>query len=142
MLLLNADTVKQRRAAFAYLKTLPGVVEGSGALKHRFLPSKLSAVIQAVARHVLGSNEEIPLPLGLLIDTKGMIQIMTVGRVGADLLMDGHTQVQKLTTNPARRSLSGGQYYFLMPRDLNQLASLLDGVDATFYRRLASQQQK
>lgn len=136
VLLLNADDVKKRRSALEFLKTLPGVVEGRGALKHRFLPTKQMETLSAVARHVVGSQVSIPLPFGLLIDTRGRIQIMTVGKVGADTLMRAHGRVQRLPTQPAHRSMGGGRYYFQMPRDWLGLASLLDGVDAVFYRRI------
>ena len=94
--------------------------------------------IEAILRHVLERRGEVVLPTSLLVDSRGFLQMIYLGPVGADrLLADARKFAFIRDVAPSRRSLFPGRWYFRTPRDLSGLADDLKSrgqrYDARFY---------
>ncbi len=106
------------------------------------LAHETQEVIAAILHHVLRRQGELPLPMSLLVDRQGRLQMIYLGPLGVDpLLADAASYGVSSDVKAERRSLWHGRWYFRTPRALTDLASDLKrrGLreDARFYVALA-----
>ena len=130
---------QQRQAAELFEAAIRPRMAG-GAFDQEPLERPTLESLDALLDHILGPTEELPVPTSLLVDASGMIQLLYLGPLTPEQLID---DARRFAVDPpiaARRSLYGGRWFYRSPRDLEGLARELDGrgraEDAAFYRRL------
>lgn len=97
--------------------------------------------IDALLSHVLGRHDDLLLPTSLLVDPVGQLQLVYLGPLSTERLLD---DARRWALSPpidaSRRSLYPGRWYFRTPRDLAGLAADLKTrgreEDARFYESL------
>jgi len=94
------------------------------ALVSRFADEGLRETLDAILRHVLLRHDELILPTSLLVDRRGLIQMVYLGPVDSDTLLADARKFALADPVPAsRRSLGGGRWYFRTPRPLTNLSN-------------------
>ncbi len=95
-------------------------------------------MVEALVLNVRRLQAELPLPTTMLVDHKGNLQSLYVGKTTARELIEGRARMAQ--SPPHRRSMRGGRWFFAMPRDWSALAKELErrghDKDGAFYRRL------
>ncbi len=138
---LNVDKPADRARAREFLAELNPSHASRPTL--RFIDGDVPTIdtIEAIIQHVRGlSGGELSLPTGLLIDAKGTVQVVYVGRIELDQLSRDVRDYGLGTVKAAFRGAFPGRWYFKSPRNLAALAAELRKRgrvdDARFYLRL------
>jgi len=96
--------------------------------------------LDALLRHILGRHGELTLPTSLLIDAQGRIQLVYLGPVEAERLVEDMRWLDP-SVKPWLRSRWAGRWYARTPRDYEGLAAELRKLgrseDAAFYDRMS-----
>ena len=104
------------------------------------IASIIADAVDAVLQHVLGRRGEIVVPTSLLIDARGFLQMVYLGPVSPEQLAADAKRWVFSETQPSRRSLYRGRWYYRTPRNLGALAADLRARglrgDARFYYAL------
>ena len=103
-------------------------------------------MVDAVLAHVRDRDTAWPLPTSLLVDKTGNIQIVYLGPVSVETLIDDAAAFGRETFPANRRAAWPGRWYYRTPRNLESLANALQAAgladDAGFYRQLWEQDRK
>lgn len=137
----NTDEADDReRARQSFDARVRPLMTGPGFVQRPANDRQLQTLAVLLA-HVLGRSEELKLPTSLLVDDRGLLQMIYVGAVSPDLLRRDAALLRDPGFGPARRGLYAGRWYFRTPRDLEGLARELrahgSSDAAAFYETLA-----
>jgi len=110
------------------------------AIRTKTASEGLKSTIDALLVHIRDQTGDWPLPMSLLVDGDGALQVVYLGKVRADqLVADAKTYVQK-AAQAASRGAFQGRWYFRIPRDYPGLARELELRGqleaAAFYKEL------
>ena len=134
---LNVDLPEDREQAARML----GQRVANAPFGRRVVDENTADLIDALLEHVLQQQGELRLPTSLLVDGQGMLQMIYLGPLTADRLLNDLDRWIDSSVPDAERSLFPGRWYFRTPRDLLGLASELKARDlrddARFYLGLA-----
>jgi hypothetical protein len=120
---LDAPADRERAAAWFAERVAPRMPPGTAFTSVHAAPEPREA-IAAVLAHVLGRSEQQALPASLLIDERGLLQMVALGPLEPALLIaDARRFALDADLEASRRSLSWGRWYFRMPRDYGGLAA-------------------
>ncbi|NRA97024.1 MAG: ASPIC/UnbV domain-containing protein [Planctomycetes bacterium] len=99
------------------------------------LGAKLREIVEALVLNVRRLDTDLVLPTTLLVDDKGAIQVIYLGKTPAKDLIADRSWMGGVP--PHQRSLRGGRWFFSMPRDWGALAAKLrhlgNADDASVY---------
>ena len=142
MIALNVDKPENRATARRQFEEIFEKGDRLPSSPPRFASPDELAALQSVVDHILGKRtESLPLPAGLLIDGRGDIQVLYVGRLSVGELLIDVRRVCLESPKLHVRAYWPGRWYFRTPRDWAGLAQSLEAVgleaDAQFYARRA-----
>lgn len=138
---LNLDKPEDREKARTWFHDLTGSQTESQSLNLQFPGDGLLDSLDAIFLHVRDKKGSWPLPTSFLIDPDGYLQIVYLGPVRTDQLIQDARSYGRKTVPPYLRGQYPGRWYFQIFRNLTGLASSLaekgQMEDAAFYERLS-----
>ena len=135
---------RSREIGEAGLRIVPLEVESKE--RERLVDDATLTILEALLRNVRHVQEEISLPTSFLVDRAGEIQVVYVGPVAVDQLLED-ARAYGLEADPAApRSPFPGRWFYYVPRDFPALAKDLRrstrDEEARFYDRLAEEMRR
>ena len=122
---LSVDAPEDRETAAAWFDERIASRMEHPAFGYRGMTPETMETIEAILRHVLDRRGEIVVPTSLLVDSRGLLQVIYLGPVTPEMLIrDAETWA--FSRNPgSRRAVYRGRWYFRTPRNLGALAAEL-----------------
>ncbi|HKQ49647.1 MAG TPA: ASPIC/UnbV domain-containing protein [Phycisphaerae bacterium] len=140
---LNVDKPEDRtKAAAVFERAIKTGKDSADWQSLEAAPGTIEA-LDAVLKHVRDREGLASLPLSLLVDSAGKLQVIYIGKVGLDDLVSDASTYGGDRVPPHKRSVFPGRWYFDVPRNLADLARDLRSRarpdDAAFMERLNAQ---
>jgi thiol-disulfide isomerase/thioredoxin len=134
---VNVDSPEDREQAIRLFETQVAPRMEQSRFVPRMADERTTDLFDAVLQHVIGRARVMALPTSLLVDAQGSLQLIYVGPLTVDRLLEDAKRWAGKPVPAAERSLHPGRWYFRTPRDLMGLAHELKrrGLreDARFY---------
>jgi len=145
IVLLGLDAgADQAKAALRFQELIAAHAGAEAAMRHRPASAAAQRAFAVLLTALLGLDPP-PLPVSLLIDTNGCIQIVFIGGVKAAALQADAARFGRAQVAGPLRSQRPGRWAFEVQRPLLPLAKSFAQhelpLDASFYERLAAQRR-
>jgi hypothetical protein len=138
LVVLALDDVAQAERWFA--ERIAPHLGGSASWLQRPATREELEIAEALVAHVLRRHDALQPATSLLVDAKGSVQVVYLGQVGADRLLEDIRDYVRSPVPPFRRGPAPGRWYYETARPLTELATDLKerGMreDARFYLAL------